>query len=69
MGKPRKDVVRRWERIGYMTPAVIAFFSGHHVQTIYSWIRRGKLKGHVVRDGGLVFVRASAANKLAGGAR
>ena len=58
MGTPNQKVVRRWERRGYMTVATIAFFSGHHVQTVYSWIRRGHLKGHVVRDGGLVFVRA-----------
>jgi predicted site-specific integrase-resolvase len=67
MGKPRKEVVRRWERVGYMTPAVIAFFTGHSVQTVYSWIRRGKLR-HVVYDGGSVFVLAKEARKLAGGA-
>ena len=67
MGRPNQLVVRRWERAGYMTPSVIAFFTGHSVYTVYSWIRRGKFKDHVVRDGGLVFVLASAARKLAGG--
>jgi hypothetical protein len=66
MGKPNKLLVLVYESRGYWTIGRTADALMRPTATLYSWMRRKRLR--FVRKGGNLFVRFSEAAKLAGGA-
>ena len=64
MGKPNELLVMKYGAEGFWTVAATADVLMRPAATLYSWIRRGRLK-RVRRTGGSVFVHYESGAQLA----